>query len=194
MLDNQITSFWDWFTKKRHLLQSDNYDQEVLDHLDRTVCDWDLVWEIGPGLKKENSLTISPNGDKKLLEKAKNIIDKGPHLDNWEFYYSKQPKENWHKARLVDTAIEIDALSWTYVLLQYEDDKIEILLKADNLSQLGQETKELAADLILTNLLGENLKMQKIDFIDIVNKFDDKKGITELKFLPAHLTDKRYIR
>ena len=124
-----------------HLLQSDNYDREVLDHFDRTVCDWDLVWEIGPGLKKENSLTISPNGDKDLLRKAKDIIDRAPNLDNWEFYYSKQPKENWHKAVLVDMALEIDALNWKYVLLQYEDDKIEIILKADSLSHLDQETK-----------------------------------------------------
>ena len=124
-----------------HLLQSDNYDREVLDHFDRTVCDWDLVWEIGPGLKKENSLTISPNGDKDLLRKAKDIIDRAPNLDNWEFYYSKQPKENWHKAVLVDMALEIDALHWKYVLLQYEDDKIEIILKADSLSHLDQETK-----------------------------------------------------
>ncbi len=48
-------------------------------------------------------------------------------------------------------------------------------------------TKELAADLILTNLLGEKLKIRKLDFIDVVEKFDDEKGITELKYLPAQL-------
>ena len=151
-----------------------------------------LGWEIGPGLSKENSLTISPNGNKDLLDETKYIIDKAPQLEDWEFYFVKQPKENWHLAELVDTNIEIDASDWTYVLSRYEDENIEILLKADTLTNLDQETKELAADLILTNLLGEELKIQKIDFIDIVEKFDEAKGITELKYLPAHITDKRY--
>jgi hypothetical protein len=44
----------------------------------------------------------------------------------------------------------------------------------------------------LTNLLGEKLKIQKIDFIEVVEKFDDEKGITELKYLPAHLKEKKY--
>jgi hypothetical protein len=44
----------------------------------------------------------------------------------------------------------------------------------------------------LTNLLGEELKIKKVDFIDIVEKFDVEMGITELKFLPDHLTDKSY--
>jgi hypothetical protein len=145
-------------------------------------------------MTKENSLTISPNGNDDLLNKAKSIIGQAPTIDDWEFYYSKQPKENWHIARLVDKAFDIDASDWTYVLFQYEDNKIEIVLKADSLSPLDKETKDLAADLILTNLLDEELKMEKIDFIDIVEKFEGDKGITELKFLPAHLVDKQYIK
>ena len=192
MQDRDILTFWNWFTKNSVRLQSNDYDQDILHELDRIVSNWDLVWEIGPGLSKENSLTISPNGDKNLLDKAKSIIDKAPQLDNWEFYSAKQSKQNWHLAKLLDTDLQIDASNWTYVLLKYEDEKIEILLKADTLTKLDDELKELVADLILTNLLGEELKIKKVDFIDIVEKFDDEKGITELKFLPDHLTDKSY--
>jgi hypothetical protein len=192
MQDKDILNFWSWFAKKSNSLQSDNYDQNILHELDKIISNWHLGWEIGPGLSKENSLTISPNGDKNLLDKTNGIINKAPRLDNWEFYSAKQAKENWYLARLVDTDFEIDASSWTYVLLKYEDEKIEILLKADTLANLDKKTKELAADLILTNLLGEKLKIQKIDFIDVVEKFDDEKGVTELKFLPAHITDKTY--
>ncbi len=77
-------------------------------------------------------------------------------MENWEFYSTIQPKENWHLAKLADTNFEIDASNWMYVLLKYEDEKIEILLKADSLADLDTERKALAADLILTNLLGEN--------------------------------------
>lgn len=191
MKDKDILNFWSWFTKNSGNLHLDNYDKIILNELDRIISDWGLTWEIGPGLSKENSFTISPNGDKELLSKTKSIIDKAPQLNNWEFYFAKQSKENWYLARLVDTDFEIDASYWTYVLLKYEDAKIEILLKADTLSKLDKEIKQLAADLILTNLLGEELKIKKIDFIDIVERFDNEKGITELKFLPAHITDEK---
>jgi hypothetical protein len=192
MQDRDILNFWSWFVKKSNTLHSDNYDKNILNELDRTISNWGLSWEIGPGISKENSLTISPNGDKELLSKTNSIIDKAPQLENWEFYFAKQPKENWYLAKLVDTDFEIDASEWTYVLLKYEDEKIEILLKADTLSKLDKEAKEIAADLILTNLLGEELKIRKIDFIEVVEKFDGEKGITELKFLPAHITDENY--
>jgi len=192
MDDNDILNFWSWFVKNTNSLQSHNYDKTILSKLDKIITNWGLVWEVGPGLSKENSLTISPNGDKDLLTKTDSIIGKAPYSDNWEYYNAKQPKQNWHLAKLVDTGIEIDASGWTYVLLKYDDDKLEILLNADSLITLDIETKELAADLILTNLLGEKLKIQKIDFIAIVDEFDQEKGINDLKFLPAHLTDKNY--
>jgi len=190
--DKDIFNFWSWFVKNSNNLNSNNYDQNILNELDKMISDWGLVWEIGPGLLKENSLTISPNGNKDLLNETNSIISKAPKLDNREFYSAKQSKANWHLARLLDLDFEVDASNWSYVLLKYEDEKIKILLKADSLSNLDQETKELAADLVLTNLLGEKLKIQKIDFLDIVEKFEDEKGITELRFLPAHLKDKKY--
>jgi hypothetical protein len=192
MQDKDILNFWSWFAKNSNNLHSDNYDKNILNELDTIISDWGLTWEIGPGLSKDYSLTISPNGDKKLLDTTNYIIDKALSLDNWEFYGFKQPKEIWHLATLGDTGFQINASNWSYVLLKYEDEKIEILLKADSLANLDPETKELVADLILTNLLGEKIKIEKIDFIDIVESFENEKGITELKFLTAHLTDKKY--
>ncbi|MEJ8819707.1 hypothetical protein [Lacibacter sp. H407] len=192
MQDKEILDFWSWFAKNSTNLQSDRYDKIVLDELDNLVSNWDLGWEIGPGESKENSLTISPNGNKDLLGKTNRIISKAPKLGNWEFYSTKQSKENWHLARLFNVGFEIDASDWKYVLLKYEDEKVEILVKADTLSDLNKETKGIAADLVLTNLLGEKLKIQTIDFITIVDDFDDENGITELKYLPEHITDKNY--
>jgi hypothetical protein len=189
--EEEIVNFWSWFTKNSNRLQSDSYDKILLDKLDKTISNWGLVWEVGPGLLKGNSLTISPNGDKELLDKTNGIIEKAPQLNNWEFYSAKQPKENWYLAKIIDTGFKIDASDWTYVLLKYEDEKTEILLKADSLVNLDIETKRLAADLILTNLLGEKLKIEKIHFLDIIDKFDDEMGVTELKYLPAHISDEK---
>src|SRR5262249_30636103 len=59
--------------------------------------------------------------------------------------------------------------------------------KTNNLEILDKKQKELAVDLVLTNLLGEKRKMEEINFIDVVDQFESEKGITELKFLPNHL-------
>jgi hypothetical protein len=186
MLDFQINDFWDWFEKNSNKLHSDSYDRGVLQKLDQIILDFGLTWEIGPGLTKENSLTISPNGQRNLIAKAKEIIDKAPSLGNWEYHFYKQPKENWDKASL-DNDINISASDWTYVLLKFPDNKFEITIKADNLKSLDMQTKELVVDLVLTNLLGEKRKIDEINFIEIVDDFEGEKGITQIKFLPAHL-------
>ncbi len=76
MQDQDIMNFWSWFTKNSDNLHPDNYDQNILNELDRIICNWGLTWEIGPGLSKEYSLTISPNGDKHLLGTTNYIIDR----------------------------------------------------------------------------------------------------------------------
>jgi hypothetical protein len=188
MLDYQITDFWKWFGENSNRLDSANFDRDLIKELDDTVKNWGLTWEIGPGLIKEHSLTISPNGNKNLLDQTNYIIDKAPMFDDWEFYGSKQAKENWGKAKLIDRGFEFEATNWTYVLLKYPDDKIEIMVKADNLKSLDTNSKAIAVDLVLTNLLGEERKMSEIDFVDIVNEFDKGYGITEIQFLPDHLS------
>jgi hypothetical protein len=189
MTEVQILIFWKWFDKNSNSLQSDKYPNAHFSELDRIISGWDLSWEVGPGIKKENSFTISPNGSKSLLDKTKKIISLAHEINHWEFYFAKQPKENWHLANLVEKNLSIDATDWEYVLLKYEDEKVEILLKAKCLSELDNDTKINAADLILANLLGEELLIEKIDFMEIVETFDSTKGKAKLQYLPNHLLD-----
>jgi Arc/MetJ family transcription regulator len=190
MLDFQLAEFWTWFSQHSDRLRSDSFDPKVLQSLDDTISNWDLSWEIGPGISKENSLTISPNGDIQLLSLTQRIVDLALVLDSWEFYSSKQPKENWMNA-IVYPNVEIDAYEWSYVLLRYPNDEIEILIKADDLRRLDVETKKIAVDLILTNLLGERSKMEELDYVEVVNDFDHPNQSAKLKFLPTHLKEIR---
>lgn len=185
MVEKKPIDFWNWFAENSNHLHSDTYDKALLDKLDEIITLWGLTWEIGPGLTKENSLTISPNGDKDLLEQASKIISIAPEFEHWEFYASKQPKHNWHIAKF--DGIEIDATEWTFILFKYPDGKNEIVIQADNLKHLDTLTKELAADLVLTNLLGEKTKIEELDFIDIVDQHEHENGITQLKLLPAQV-------
>ena len=123
------------------------------------------------------------------MNTTKAIIDEAPKWADWEFYYAKQAKENWNQATIYDPDIKIDAAAWTYVLLQYSDNKVEVLLKAANVKPLSQELQETVTDLVLTNLLGEESKIKNIDFIELVSQFSEgeRKGEMELKQLPHHL-------
>lgn len=185
MSDSQLNTFWKWFAENSTQLHSDSFDLLVLSELDAIISSLGFGWEIGPGLIKESSLTISPNGDKQLLEQSSKMVDNAPALPNWEFYPSKQPKENWDKANL--KGITVDAAKWTYFLLRYPDGKNEIVIQADNLLEIDISVKETAVDLILTNLLGEKRKIEALDFIEIVDNQENENPVTQLKFLPAHL-------
>jgi hypothetical protein len=193
MQDKDILIFWKWFIDNKGKLESDSYDPTILEQLDKTISDWDLNWEIGPGQSKENSLTISPKGDSALLTLSEQIVGKAPTLDKWQFYSTKQPKENWHLLELNQGNISVNASEWEYVLLKYKDGKIEVLVKADNLMKYDKDTRELIVEIVLINLLGEQMFMQKVDYFDVVDEFDSDDGISKIKYLPEHLNDKSFL-
>jgi hypothetical protein len=193
MQDKDILIFWKWFIDNKGKLESDSYDPTILEQLDKTISDWDLNWEIGPGQSKENSLTISPKGDSALLTLSEQIVSKAPTLDEWQFYSTKQPKENWYLLELNQDNISVNASEWEYVLLKYKDGKIEVLVKADNLIEYDKDTRELIVEIVLINLLGEQMFMQKVYYFDVVDEFDSDDGISEIKYLPEHLNDKSFL-
>ncbi|MFT3679940.1 MAG: hypothetical protein QM791_06685 [Ferruginibacter sp.] len=77
-------------------------------------------------------------------------------------------------------------------LLKYKDGKIEVLVKADNLVDYDKDTKELIVEIVLINLLGERMFMERVDYFDVVEEFDCEAGITEIKYLSEHLNDKSF--
>lgn len=63
-------------------------------------------------------------------------------------------------------------------------------MKADNLVMYAKDTKKLIVEIVLINLLGERMFMERVDYFDIVDEFDSDQGITEIQYLPKHLNDK----
>ena len=63
MNDKEIQNFWNWFNDNCENINPSTPNEELLNKLDKTIVDWNLDWEIGPGKTKENSLTISPRAD-----------------------------------------------------------------------------------------------------------------------------------
>jgi hypothetical protein len=186
MLRHEIEEFWTWFDGIQKKVGDDIHNPEFLGHIDATVSDWGLGWEVGPGSTKSYSLTISPNGDFSQVDIVQAIIKLAPAFDNWDVFAFKQPKENWHLL-ILDHSINLDCSKWTYRLVSYPDNGFELEVKADNLLPYSIDTKELIADLIITNLLGEEVKMNSINDIIIVDDFDSTFGVTNIEHLPAHL-------
>jgi hypothetical protein len=190
--DKDILKFWRWFIENKDKLESDSYAPTILQQLDKTISNWDLNWEIGPGALKENALTISPKASTILMPLTDQIISNAPALDKWEFYSTKQPKKNWHLLEIIQDNIPVNASQWKYVLLKYDDKKIEVLIKADNLLKYDKETKELIVEIVLMNLLGERMFMEKVNYLDVIDKFDSEDGITDIEYMPIHLSDNSF--
>ena len=89
---NDIKHFWNWFKLNSDELQSDKYPNGTFKELDQRVYDMALHWEIGPGAKKANLLTISVSGRRELLDRARQLLDNAPILDDWEFDLLKKIK------------------------------------------------------------------------------------------------------
>jgi len=67
--------------------------------------------------------------------------------------------------------ISANANAWEYVLLQYRDGKIKVLIKADTLNEFDKDTKELLAVIVFTNLPCEQIFTERVDYFDIVDDF-----------------------
>ena len=188
MLNYQIEEFWLWFDKSQKHLGEDIHNHEFLQQIDTTITNWGLGWEIGPGISKLYSITISPNGNSKLVDKVNAVTHQAPLFDNWEVFSFKQAKKNW-QILVLDNSITVECSGWAYCLLRYPDDEImiEIEVKADNIASYPAETKNLIVDLVLTNLLGEEIKMKSLSGIVLVDEFETNSGISNIKHLPAHL-------
>jgi len=172
--------------------------QEIVSQIDNLVLDLGrFSWEIAPGKKKPWAFTISPNGDKKLLEQSRNIINSAPELNKWEFNYSKPAKDWDRKFSLYDENVdlqEIDASSWKFVAITGSDKKMDLLIEGPNISYLDTETAKLAAEQVVLNEIGEEARILYVSSIKIEFSLQgqfakEKKGINLMKqlFLNPHI-------
>jgi len=179
--------FWNWFKLNCRNLHSDKYPNDTFRELDDRLYAMGLYWEVGPGVEKENLLIISVSGRRDRLDVARGLLANAPILDDWEFDLLKKQKTNWHKLEIPNDGIKISAANWTYVLLKYKDGKKEILIKADTLSGLEKDKKIELAEIVLTNLIGEEKVMNELDYLDILEIDDSTYDTQDIRDLDKHL-------
>ena len=192
ILGNSIDDFWNWFLTIEGKLSEGVFTDEMLNELDsRILAFGQFTWEIGPGKIKENSFVVSPGGDKDLLDVSKEIIASAPLHPKWEFYPAV-PIKAWEyifNFQSIDgNLIELDASGWEYVLLEYPDETVEIILKAPSLMELTVDDRIIAAEILLDGAIGEEIRIEKIGFIDIVGEFEQeyKDRSSPIKVIEKH--------
>lgn len=176
----QIIEFWDWFQKNEHMFREVIDPEHAVESMDEQVLAFGMfAWEIGEGKSKPHYFTLSPNGDKGRLELSKKIIGAAPELSEWEFYPSKQPKQDWDFSfeafdRYFSKHI-FDASNWDYILEKNEDANIEIIVRADNLHVMDLDDELNAVDMVITNIIGEELSIHHLDAFETVNNFEEEQ-------------------
>ncbi|SKC84384.1 hypothetical protein [Ohtaekwangia koreensis] len=73
------------------------------------------------------------------------------------------------------------------MLLKYKDGKKEILIKADTLSDFEKGKKIELAEIVLTNLLGEEKVMNELDYLDVLEIDESPYNTQGIKDLDKHL-------
>lgn len=183
----KIEEFWEWFASSEKWITeilNDDYHEDrksLVQTMDNQILQFGMfTWEMGPKGDGQYFLTISPNGNEELLQVSKQIIALSPELKNWEFFYAK-PAKDWDlKFSVFDDFMDehpVDASGWRYLIQRPSKRNAQVIIEAENISHLDEETKMTAGDLVVTSLLGEAFKIYHIGKIIVVNQFDaDEKS------------------
>ena len=199
MNEIKIENLWRWFiANERHIIdaiRNESVSDHIIENIDNLILDLGtFTWEIGAGKVKPWFFTISPNGDRDLIKVSQKIIEHAPNLKNWEFNYSK-PAKDWDRRFIIYDGImhelKIDASNWKFVALQNEDGMIELILEAANIRHLDRETATTAADLFVSNEIGEETKIRKVLSVDIVDQLEPQYNSqkTRIQDLKQHLDE-----
>jgi len=188
---NNIISFWQWFETVSTSLFANTTDVNILSDLNYKIKMFGpFEWEIGPVDDKLLYLAISPNLNEELLKTTAEIISYAPSCEGWWFLNAKPKKEYSPVLYMVNEngkGISIDISAWTYVLFHFDDDTFDIDLKISPIEG-NMKTQKLAADIILTNLLGEERFITLIKNIQIVNEFgENENNATQISYINEHI-------
>ena len=91
--------------------------------------------------------------------------------------FPAKPVKDWNwKFTVYDsfmTEREIDASEWHAVLWKQPGGGIVVILEAANVDHLDEDTKLTAADLVVTNAIGEEMKIKFVSRVEIVGELEE---------------------
>jgi hypothetical protein len=197
---DKVKDFWRWFQSNADEFLKNQYNNELIEKIDKFIDSFNVTldWEIGPvegasseQNKVEQYLCISPCLNEDLVPLTREIISLAPACDSWLFLPAKPAKgwfPEWNMLNEVNQAIAIDASDWKYLLYLFDDGTYEMDVYVDNVDG-NANTRLLAAEIAITNLLGEDMLMNTIKNIQVVPEISqgDLNKWSDLENLKRHL-------
>ena len=181
-LPKQIDDFWEWFNLNLPLLEAiiqvggHPKTDDVVREMDQHVLGMGKIkWEIGNPQPNQFSLTLSPNNEHDLLEVTNAVVSEAPQINGWTFFYAAQATGKL-QLQVYDHNMDvqsIDAKPWRVVLTDADAGKCELTLEAANIEYLDEDTQMIAADLVLTALLGEEEKINQLAGLELVFELEE---------------------
>lgn len=180
--EEKILAFWQWFVKSESIIkecienENSTHKEYVVDQLNELILSIGIFsWDIGLDDDDNWFLMISPNGEEDMFKLSKAIMSYAPEHMDWLFYSSRQPL-NWNREFTVyDTEMDevtIDANNWHVLIIEDEQENLELILEAKNISHLDEETSGIAVEQFLVKEIGEAKLMESISSLSIVEEME----------------------
>ena len=178
-MHSKILQFWHWFTHNEAIFRNEHTAEKAKEMLDNQILSFGrFAWGIDEGQQKSYVFSFSPNNDKKLLALSKELVKAAPNLPMWEFQYCLPAQPEWDfKFQMLNNLIVLqtfDASEWQFVLIEEEDYRVSIDIKADNLDTLDMDDKITAISRAVNKLIGEELRIKETTSIKPVHQFDPR--------------------
>lgn len=180
--DSRIASFWEWFESNHTTLEDIVSEKDpsktefFVQQLDEHILSFGrLKWSVANPSENHFILTISPNNDRDLLRITATIIQNAPSIPNWRFYDAIQP-DGKLEITLYDSDMNVQAVNakeWEFLLEPSDNDLFNLIIKVVDTEHLDEDTEMVAVDLILSSLLGERYKIERIEELEIIDTFED---------------------
>lgn len=180
-LAHQIEDFWNWFEVNQTVIEAvirDNSHpalERIIENLDQHILGMGkLKWQLDEPTPKGFTLVISPNSNRDLFKITKQIMAACPTSTQWQFFDSIPPTGEL-VVSLYNADMDVctvDTRSWEMILEPDEDGRDYVQILAENMDQLDEDTRLIAVDLALTNILGEALKINHLSGFNLVDELE----------------------
>ena len=175
----KIAQFWQWFTYNEAIFRNEQTAEKAKEMLDNQILSFGrFAWGIDEGLQKSYVFTFSPNNDKQLLRLSQQLVQSAPNLPMWEFQYCLPAQPDWDfKFQMLNNLIVLqtfDASEWQFVLIEEEDYRVTVNIRADNLDTLDMDDKNTAVSRAVNKLIGEELRIKEVYALKLVHRFDPR--------------------
>jgi hypothetical protein len=197
LVQRKIDHFWMWFKSESsdlaYLLDS-SQTREITKRVGSEVkkLTKEIGWELGPGLKREYSFSLTFNGCKDTIPLVERIVRCAPNLNQWEINCGRPPKA-WDGRFVMKNrfgeSVAIDSSTWSYMLVGFDGNRFFDVKLFGSIPSLDAAARNQACDIVIQSEIGERERLEWVDRIKIVQNPSNMQleDATPIKYLRSHI-------